>query len=52
MHYDKIFVLDDGKLVEEGSPRDLLFGDGIFREMVGDKFAELKQTLETLEVMN
>ena len=48
MAYDKIMVLSEGKLVEEGSPLDLLEGrgvlnKGIFREMVeenGTQFFE------------
>lgn len=46
MHYDKIFVLDDGKLVQSGSPNDLLESKGIFREMVGKKYKELKSMID------
>ena len=46
MHYDRIFVLDDGKLVEEGSPRDLLHSDGAFRKMVGTNYKELMRIVE------
>jgi ABC-type multidrug transport system fused ATPase/permease subunit len=33
-HCDKIFVLNDGLLIEEGSYEELYHKDGIFREMI------------------
>lgn len=32
--YDKIIVMDQGKVVEEGAPYELLMKKGIFAEMV------------------
>lgn len=34
--FDRILVLDDGKVVEFGTPRELLEGKGRFWEMVAD----------------
>lgn len=34
MHYDKILVLEKGKVIESGSPLELLEKDSNFREMV------------------
>ncbi len=31
---DKIVVLDDGKIAEQGSPEELLAEDGLFKRMV------------------
>jgi ATP-binding cassette subfamily B protein len=31
---DKIIVLDDGKIVEQGSPDELISNDGVFKKMV------------------
>lgn len=31
---DKIVVLDDGKIAEQGSPEELLSKDGLFKRMV------------------
>ena len=32
--YDKILVIDKGRIVEEGAPYELIQANGIFREMV------------------
>ena len=53
MHYDKVLVLDNGKLAESGSPIELLQKKSIFRDMVrenGLKFE--KQMLELAESSN
>lgn len=34
MHYDRVLVLDKGKLAESGTPLELLQTDTIFRAMV------------------
>jgi ABC-type multidrug transport system fused ATPase/permease subunit len=47
MHYDRIFVLDAGRLVQSGSPQELLDSPGVFREMVGDKLGELQDVLNS-----
>ncbi len=31
---DKIVVLDDGKIAEQGSPDELIANDGLFKKMV------------------
>ena len=31
---DKIIVLDDGRIAEQGSPEELMSRDGLFRKMV------------------
>ena len=31
---DKIVVLDDGRIVEQGSPDELIANDGLFKRMV------------------
>ena len=46
MHYDWIFVLDDGRLVEQGTPQSLLRSDGAFRKMVGPDHKELMRIAE------
>jgi ABC-type multidrug transport system fused ATPase/permease subunit len=33
-HCDKIFVLDNGQLVEQGNYKELLAENGLFKEMV------------------
>lgn len=33
-HVDRILVLDDGKIVETGTPAELLVRDGPYRQMV------------------
>ena len=48
MYYDRIFVLDDGKLIQSGTPRQLLTDQGPFREMVGDKLEELSQAIPSI----
>ena len=35
MHYDRIFVLDDGELVQQGSPKELVYSKGPFSKMIG-----------------
>lgn len=53
MHYDHVFVLDDGKVCQSGTPRDLLEAPGVFRQMVGNKLKEFRKILEvSSEEMN
>ena len=49
MHYDRIFVLDDGELVQHGSPKELVYSKGPFSKMIGKKLGEIKRLLETLD---
>ena len=43
MYYDKIFVMDNGKVVQSGTPENLLKSEGPFKELVGDKLDNLKK---------
>ncbi|MGC5776383.1 ATP-binding cassette domain-containing protein [Paenibacillus pabuli] len=43
MHCDKIYVMSDGKVVQEGRPLQLLEEDGVFREMYGAQVALLRK---------
>ena len=43
--YDKIVVLSNGKIVEMGSPYELLIKEGVFREMV-EKTGEQAKTIK------
>ena len=48
--YDKIVVLEQGKKVEEGSPKELMEDGGIFYDMVEKCGIDLKE--EAVERMN
>ena len=45
LNADKVIVLDAGKVVEEGSPRDLLASGGVFRRMVDVQQSGLTWTI-------
>jgi len=49
MDYDKILVLDKGKLAQFGTPFDLIQDEGIFREMCieSSEFDHLYSIAET-----
>jgi ABC-type multidrug transport system fused ATPase/permease subunit len=46
LSYDKVFVLDDGKLVESGAPGELLENGEVFKQMVGDRLEEFRAFLK------
>ncbi|KAI8913475.1 P-loop containing nucleoside triphosphate hydrolase protein [Gorgonomyces haynaldii] len=46
--YDRILVLDDGKVVEYGTPRELLSKDGWFSKMVSEMGQEQQQLLRDI----
>ena len=53
IEYDRILVLDQGQLAEEGTPLDLLERKGIFYEMVaknGSRFEEEMRKLASNRV--
>ncbi|MCW3795137.1 ABC transporter ATP-binding protein/permease [Paenibacillus sp. LS1] len=43
MHCDKVYVMADGQIVQEGNPLRLLEEDGVFREMYGAQVALLRK---------
>jgi ATP-binding cassette subfamily B protein len=43
LHYDKIFVLEEGKVVQKGTSRELLETQGPFRDMVGDRLSDFRK---------
>ena len=45
IEYDRIIVLDKGKLVEEGSPIDLIEKGGIFYEMISKSGKEFENEM-------
>ena len=45
IHYDRIFVFSDGKLIEEGAPLDLLQRASNFREMVREHGKEFEKKM-------
>lgn len=47
MHYDQVFVLDQGRVSQSGSPRQLLETPGAFRQMVGAKLEQFRKMLES-----
>ena len=52
MHYDKVLVLDKGRLAESGSPRELLENDTIFRAMVRENGPEFESKMVELANAN
>ena len=41
---DKIFVVNSGKIIEEGSYKDLINANGLFKKMIEDqKFIDIDQ---------
>ena len=45
IHYDRIFVFDKGKIVERGSPKDLMTRMSLFRELVMENGNDYYQQL-------
>jgi len=43
MHCDKVYVMANGQIVQEGAPLQLLEEDGVFREMYGAQVALLRK---------
>ena len=48
MHYDKVLVLDKGKLLESGSPLELLERDSSFRSLVRENGPEFEKKMVLL----
>jgi len=34
INYDRIFVLEKGKLIQKGTPKELMQNKGLFRNMI------------------
>lgn len=45
MDYDRIFVLDSGKIVEMGTPNDLLRTEGVFKQLASKMHSSKLQTV-------
>ena len=43
MHCDRVYVMADGQIVQEGAPLQLLEEDGLFRDMYGAQVALLRK---------
>jgi ATP-binding cassette subfamily B protein len=43
MHCDKVYVMNNGQIVQQGDPLQLLEEDGVFREMYGAQVALLRK---------
>lgn len=52
IEYDRIIVLDDGQLVEEGSPLELMDRGGIFSEMIKENGSEYEQEMRNIILEN
>ena len=48
IEYDRIIVLDSGKLAEHGAPIELLEREGIFYEMVSKNGRQFEQEMRAL----
>lgn len=48
IEYDRIIVLDKGKLVEEGPPIDLIEKEGIFYEMISKNGKDFMREMRDL----
>ncbi len=50
IEYDRIFVFDKGKLIEKGSPRELLNKESYFRDMIRENGDEFEKKMR--EILN
>ena len=48
IEYDRIVVLDKGKLAEQGSPIDLIENEGIFYEMISKNGKSFEEEMRRL----
>lgn len=48
IEYDRIIVLDQGSLVEQGSPLELIEKGGIFAEMIRENGPEYEQEMKNI----
>jgi ABC-type multidrug transport system fused ATPase/permease subunit len=46
LNYDRIFVLDNGKVVQKGTPKQLISEKGLFLEMIGNKLDEFEKIIK------
>ena len=50
IHYDRIFVLEKGKLAESGSPMELLDQKGLFYKMISKNGKEFEGKMRQMIV--